>query len=130
MSNLTFATLNARGLKATKKRRAVFRQMRNQKKYQIIFLQETHSVPTSEKIWNTEWGRKIYFSHGTSQSRGVAILLHPKLNATVEDEYRSNDGRIMLIRINIEESIYVCVNVYAPNDPSALITFFQRLYGI
>ena len=41
MNKLTFITLNVRGLKSSRKRRAIFRQL-HVNKYSIIFLQETY----------------------------------------------------------------------------------------
>ena len=37
-------------------------------------LQETHSETISEKEWRKQWGKHIEFSHGTRNSKGVAIL--------------------------------------------------------
>ena len=48
-------------------------RLHNQK-FDIAFLQETHSSKSVEEIWKAEWGRKIYYSHGTTHSKGVMIL--------------------------------------------------------
>ena len=45
------------------------------KRDEIIFLQETHAEKLREKDWENIWGSKIYFSHGSSNSTGVAILI-------------------------------------------------------
>ena len=39
----------------------------------FIFLQETHSSVKDEKIWNDEFGGQLVFSHGKTNSCGVAI---------------------------------------------------------
>ena len=64
-------------------------------------LQETHSDLTCEGRWKGEWGGNIIFSHGTSNSMGVAILCkgNEKINSTFADE----NGRYVGISI-INES--------------------------
>ena len=44
-----------------------------------MFLQETHSKDVSEQQWANEWGGKAFFSHGSPDSCGVAILIRNKL---------------------------------------------------
>ena len=39
----------------------------------IIFLQETHSCTGDEKQWSDEFKGHLYFSHGKTNSCGVAI---------------------------------------------------------
>ena len=36
------------------------------------------------KQWETEWGGKAAFSHGSSHSRGVLILFKPRLDVILE----------------------------------------------
>ena len=42
----------------------------------IIFVQETHSDMTIEQMWTAEWDSIIYFSHGSTNSHGVATLFN------------------------------------------------------
>ena len=39
----------------------------------LIFFQETHSTYKDEKKWADEFGNQLFFSHGTSNSCGVAV---------------------------------------------------------
>ena len=91
MHKLSFVSLNVRGLNASRKRRAIFRQLHN-RRASVIFLQETYSSPDQEKIWSNEWGSKIYFSHGSKHSKGVAILFNPKLHVSAGIMYGYNPG--------------------------------------
>ena len=53
----------------------MFTRCRKQKA-SIIFLQEMHSTIDKEKQWTkAEWGAPIEFAHGSSNARGVAVLL-------------------------------------------------------
>ena len=74
MSDLKFASLNVRGLRNENKRRAMFNYLRRPK-YDLICLQETHSNVGDEMLWKAEWGGQIIMSHGTQNSKGVAVLI-------------------------------------------------------
>ena len=67
-------SFNVRGLSNFKKRTAIFSWCRKQKA-NLIFLQETHSSKEREAQWKKEWGAEILFSHGSTNARGVAVLV-------------------------------------------------------
>ena len=109
-------TLNVRGLKDSKKRREIFRWL---KRYHngsncIALLQETHSEEKNLNIWESEWGSKIFASHGTSNARGVAILLPKRYNFCIENEWKDEEGRIIKLTIRFDEYLLDLVNIYAP----------------
>ena len=82
MHRLSIITLNVRGiLNSSRKRRAIFRQFDNENA-SVIFLQETYSSNNQENLWSSEWGSKIHFCHSSKHSKGVAILLNPKIQDT------------------------------------------------
>ena len=125
MDNIRIATLNARGLGETVKRRRVFRYMKA-KKIDVILLQETHCVQKKEFIWSNEWGNKCLYSNGSSNARGVAILLSKKCANNIEEIRRDMDGRYILCKVKIQEYSYCIGNVYAPNVNDA--PFFNRIF--
>ncbi len=61
-------------------------------------LQETHSTSTNEKKWKKEWGGQIIFSHGTSNSRGVATLFPTNLDFIILEQYNDENGRFLLLK--------------------------------
>ena len=67
-------SLNVRGLSNFKKRRPIFAWCRKQNA-NIIFLQETHSTRDRKKQWRAEWGAPLALAHGSSNVRGVAIII-------------------------------------------------------
>ena len=71
--DLSIATYNVCGLRDSNKRRKIFHYL-HQKNYNVIFLQDTHSTPAVERYWRAEWGGEIFYAHGSSESRGCAIL--------------------------------------------------------
>ena len=41
------------------------------------------------------------------------------------DEYKDNEGRLLLINVEINNVIYTIINVYAPNSMKKRNTFFK-----
>ena len=72
-------TFNVKGLGETKKRRQIFNWLQ-QNKYNICFLQEMHCKESDYEKWAKEWGKKIYLSGNSSNSKGIGILLDNAIN--------------------------------------------------
>ena len=77
MVNIKLCSFNVRGLRDSQKRTSIFNKLKENNS--IIFLQETHTIEKDIQTWTKEWGNHVLFSHGTSASRGVAILFPDKL---------------------------------------------------
>jgi len=43
-------------------------------------------------IWKSEWGGAIFFSHGSTHSKGVSILINPLSKLNVEVTGKDLDG--------------------------------------
>ena len=119
-------SLNVRGLNKSIKRRSIFRWLHNQK-FHFIFLQETYSSKDCAQIWEAEWGGRVFFSHGSSHSRGVMTLVNPNLDFKVEKCIYDTNGRFLILDLLIDEFHVILVNIYAPNDASQQVTFFKEL---
>ena len=80
-NNLQFKaiSLNVRGIRSFEKRKTILNWLNNQKA-NICFLQETYSTKELENQWRSQWTGELYFSHGSSCSRGVAILVRDTLD--------------------------------------------------
>ena len=113
--NSKILSLNVRGLRNTNKRRAIFSYLKDQKAT-IFNLQETFSKPEDEKIWTTEWGGKLFFSHGTEHSKGVTMLINPASKFQVSIVEIDPHGRYLITQLQVEHTIIYVINVYAPND--------------
>ena len=90
--SIKLLSLNVRGLSNFHKRRAIFSWCRKQKP-DLIFLQETHSTAERQDQWRKEWGASVLFSHGSTNARGVAVLIRNGLNITIQLSEISSDGR-------------------------------------
>ena len=100
-----------------KKRRKVINWLIKQSYTNSIFmLQETHSTALVEQKWQNQWHRKMFFSHGTSNSTGVLICITEDLDCRVNNELHDKNGRILIIDIEIQSEHYVIINYYSNND--------------
>ena len=118
-----------KGLGKSIKRPSIFRWLHNQK-HQFAFLQETHSTNECAQFWEAEWGRKVFFSHGSSNSKGAIILVNPNLELKVEKCITDKNGRYILLDLIVDESHIILLNIYAPNDINQQVTFFRSLQNL
>ena len=84
-----------------------------------------YSSNITGKIWENEWGRKVLYNHGTCHSKGVMILLNPKLDCQIDEEVRDKNGRFLGARITLDDVQIVLANVYAPNDTTHQVLFLK-----
>ena len=90
-------SLNVKGISNFKKRRTMFTWCRK-RKADIIFLQETHSIEKTHTQWKNEWGAEIITSHGSSNARGVAILIKNGFDCTIHQKILDPLGRFIIGR--------------------------------
>jgi len=69
----------------------------------------------------------VIFNHGTNNARGVAILIHLRLDYTVTQIRGDNEGRVLNILLNLDGNVLNIINIYAPQTDSAGQTFFPSL---
>ena len=121
---LSVSTINVRGISNNFKRRKIFHYC-HLKEFQIVYLQETHSVKNKEKMWRAQAGYKMYFSHGKSNARGVCIMINKKLPIKVVHIHKDDDGRILILDVEYESMSLSLVNIYAPNEDAP--SFFAKV---
>ena len=126
MDKITIMSLNVRGLGNKTKRGEIFYQLR-QSCAKIICLQETHSTDKTSKMWAAEWGGEAIFSHGTSNARGVAILVKRNSNVKIKNVIKDKVGRLLVVDLCIMEETVRLINIYAPNvdDPEYFVEVFK-----
>ena len=128
-ANFKLLSLNVRGSGNFKKRRAIFTWCRR-KKSDFILLQETHSTRETRDIWKNEWGGEIYFSHGKSNARGVAVLIKNGLDHKIVRSVSDSNGRFLMLVIEIQDVDYTIINVYVPNTDGTAIGFINNVFDI
>ena len=116
-------SINVRGLADSTKRRAIMDYHRFNA--DVLIMQETHSTPDIESIWQNEWGSKIIFSHGTGAARGTAVLFSKKIEHMVKNIQKANDGRYVIFDIHHPEQVLTICAIYAPNKDTP--QYFQEI---
>lgn len=119
-------SVNSQGLRSPDRRKIAFSYFLRHKP-DIILLQETHWTDDIEMQIQREWDGEIIFNHGTNTARGVAILLHSRLECAVKQKRSDNEGRILNIELELESHTINIINIYAPQTDSERRTFFSGL---
>ena len=81
----------------------------------MFFLQETHSTPDDEDEWQQEWGGRLIFSHGTSNSKGVLTGFTKNLDFNIEKTTRDKSGRVLLTDVTLNSHKTILINFYNAN---------------
>ena len=121
------ATFNVNGIADKIKRREIFHYC-HKLKFDIVLLQETHSMKSEEKWWRSQWGGQILFSHGTSSSCGVAILISRRLSVTIHNLYSDTQGRFIIVYATINSLKIAIASMYAPCADTP--TYFQKFFEV
>ena len=66
-------------------------------------------------------------SHGSSNSRGVAVLMKKGVEVIVHSKIMDPQGRFIILKVEFKENFYVLINVYAPNKDKDSVKFFEAL---
>ena len=121
---MKLCSLNARGLREVNKCKEIIKFLRTQK-FDIICLQETHSIPSDEWQWSKQFGGyKCFFSHGDNFSKGVCTLIADKFKSNLI--YADPDGRALIIECTVESRTILLTNLYGPNTDSP--AFFTNIF--
>ena len=124
--NFKLISLNARGIRSFEKRKTIFNWLCKSGAH-ICFVQETYSSKEIENIWRKQWKGDMFFSHGSSHSRGVLILVKEQLDFKLESFKVDDQGRYILLQAMIQDSHFLLLNVYAPNKCAKQGEFFRSI---
>lgn len=127
-ANLSFVSLNSRGLKDNLKRKAIFLHCKGFKSH-CVLLQETHSCATDAAFWTTQWGDKIFFSHGSNKSAGVAICLN-KCPGNVLSHKADDKGHWLTVVIKVDDAHIILTNIYGYNNTTQNRNLLQEITDI
>ena len=106
------------GLRNAKKRQNIFNWF-NKQNVDLVMIQETHCEnEQSQNEWKTDWKGKSFWSHGTNLSKGVAFLIHEQATFKVIDYEVFVTGRLISLKVEINDQKLQILNIYAPNNSS------------
>ena len=126
---INLCSLNVNGMHSKEKRNRVIEWVKTHV-CSIAFLQETHIDENIEKEIRNNSKFEIVSSHGTSASRGVSMRLNKSLNFAILDKWEDKDGRLLLINIQIDDTIFTLVCIYAPNCKTARNAYLKKVCSI
>ena len=69
----------------------------------------------------------MFFCHGSKHSKGTVIMFNPSLDVEVVECTTSEKGRIIMLEAQIDDTKFIFVNIYAPNDLAQQVKFFDGL---
>ena len=124
--SLSLLSFNTRGLREKKKRENLFYWLKHNN-IKITLLQETYWTSELLQTIETEWDGKVFLNPGTNHSKGTAVLFNKQLPFDILNTHQSEDGRIILINLKIEDKALTLVNIYAPNSSKERKNFFSKL---
>ena len=125
-------SVNARGIRNQLKRKWLFLYCQS-KGANFYFIKESHASETDVSFWRSMWGRDMWFSFSSNRSAGVAIL-QGKIKGHVIKHLIDTDGRWIILLVDIDQSQFVLVNIYAsnnrPNNTVIFSTVERKLYHL
>ena len=81
----------------------------------FIFLQETHSSSNDEQEWKDDFRGPLFFSHGKSNSCGVAIGYCETEAFKLVNTVCDNIGRILILDAELNDTNFLLINFYDSN---------------
>ena len=123
---LHICSINTNGLQQSEKRQRLI-EWSKQQQCNILLMQETHFSQNIENKLIQDFKGSLYQSNGTSNSRGVTIWIKKNVEFKLIDEYKDNEGRLLLINVEINNAIYTIINIYAPNNMKKRNIFFKQV---
>lgn len=128
ITSIKISSLNCRGLRDNKKRKDVFKYLR-EKKSSIYCLQDTHLVDSDLTTVYTQWGFDCMLSQGRNDSRGVLNLFNNNFDYTIHRTKKDSLGNLLVSEIKLTNRITISlVNIYGPNSDE--YAFFERICDI
>lgn len=108
---LSYCSWNIKGMGQLVKRKKIL-SMLKARKHDIVFLQETHLSDLENKELRGDWEGQVFYSVGSSKSRGVAILVHKHLQFISKIIFTDDNGRMVVIETVIQAHPMVLANIY------------------
>ena len=128
-NEIKIISLNVRGLRDYNKWKIMYKYFQ-EKRADIILLQETHTDAGTIQNWQQEWGSKWYTSHGETNARGVSILIKNNFWNKMEniEIKQDNCGRLITCSFEIADETFLICNFYGPNsDDTSTILLLSKI---
>jgi len=111
--SLSLMSINARGLKNSVKRKALF-LFAKKNKTDFCFFQECHSTANDCSFWRSQWGDNIWLAHGSEHSAGVGIFRY-NFNGNIQNTDLDSSGHFLIMVITKNNHTILIINIYGYN---------------
>ena len=119
-------SINSQGLRNSNRRQTVFNLIKT-RKYDVIFLQETHWTDDLNDGILREWGGNILFNNFECNARGTAILFSPHFDFRMCNNTCDPHGRTIQTLIEHADRKFNLINVYAPRTNAERRIYFHSI---
>ena len=75
----------------------------------------------------SNWEGGFIFSQGKEHSRGTAILFRKEFQVNILNTHKTEDSRMILTNIKVEDKVFTLINIYAPNSSTERKVFFNKI---
>lgn len=120
LGSYNFVSWNVRGLGAVQKRHRIHAYLLR-RKAQIVFFQESHLTDSETQKTRKKWRGKLYSAY----SRGATIWIRHGVPFELLEQRRDDQGRYLLLKGNLDGTLIILGNIYAPNSDQDL--FYTRV---
>lgn len=130
LNTLKIISFNCFGLRNPTKRGKVYEWLKSNKT-DIAFLQETHCTDNVKHIYDRDWeGISFHSTSDSSHKNGVQILFKKNMNCEIISNKQDDQGRYIIVTIQVGNNIYKLANIYAPTKIKDRDDFLVKLRKI
>ena len=72
----------------------------------------------------------MFFAHGTLNSSGALIVFREGLNYRILSCHLSDNGRYVILKVEIQSSPFILINYYAPNEEGQQVLILTEIRDI
>ena len=76
------------------------------------------------------WENSMSFAHGISNSRGALIAFREGLNYNVISSHLNDNGRYVILKVEIQKSPIILINYYAPDEEGQQVQILTEISDI
>ena len=83
----------------------------------------------SGKKWNNDFLEQLFFSHGKTNSCGVAIgyCYYGKTSFEPLNKFSDKSGRVLIVEVKIENQVLLLINLYNANTENEQLSTLSEL---
>lgn len=81
----------------------------------MYLIQESHSTAESSELWTREWGGQTFYTHGSPNSKGVAIFFNKQGSIKVR-QVQDGEGRFIGMDLIHEDQVLTVALIYTPTQ--------------